>query len=131
MTNEDLKPILIKLLWNVDLANTMSMYAPDDGVITISNILYLLKEDKHNVSKYRLRLTLKELIADGIVEYKSVGCPAVESCGEYRELICDAGPPINGYTLTKKGQELDICKQLKEQFHEDMRKLCEGTNYVR
>lgn len=125
MTNEELRPILIRLLWNVDLAITLSMYAPNDSVITISNILYLLKEGKYDVSKYRLRLMLKELIAEGLVEYKSVGCPAVESCGEYRELVCDAGPPINGYKLTKKGKELDICKQLDEQFNEDMRRLCE------
>ena len=29
----------------------------------------------------------------------------------------------------KKGHELDICKQLDEQFNENMRKWSEGTNY--
>lgn len=95
MTNEELRPILIKLLWDVDLAITLSMYAPDDSVITISNILYLLKESEHEVSKYRLRLTLKELIADGVVEYKSVGCPGEDTpCFEYSGPVLEN---IDGY----------------------------------
>ena len=57
------------------------------------------------ISKYKMRKALKELIADGLIEYTSQGCPAIESCGEYTELVCEVGPPINGYALTKAGFE--------------------------
>ena len=125
MTNKELKPILIELLWRVYDACIMAPYVSTDGVIPISNILYLLKDKHSDVTKYRLRSCLKELMSEGLVEYRSVGMPAVEAGYEYVELVCEAGPPVNGYALTKAGFELDICKKLETESNEFFRKLCE------
>ena len=54
-------------------------------------------------SKYRVRKAIKGLTEKGLIERASCGCPAVESCGEYRELIYDAMPPKNGYAITAAG----------------------------
>lgn len=47
---------------------------------------------------------------EGIVERASMGCPAQFTGGEYDEMICDAAPPINGWSLTEKGRETDAYK---------------------
>ena len=75
-----------------------------------------------DISKYKMRKALKELIADGLIEYTSQGRPAIESCEEYRELVCEAGPPINGYALTKAGFESDEYKAHSEQRDRAYRK---------
>ena len=113
-----LKQKVFNSIIQAELATYMTCYGPDKAVISISNLMLFQPE----ITKYAMRKVLKELIADGVVEYTSQGCPAIESIGEYTELICDAAPPVNGYALTKAGFESDEwktaydawCKALKE-----------------
>ena len=114
----ELKQKVFNDIIQAELATYMCCYSPDRAVISISNLM-LFQPD---VTKYAMRKVLKELIADGVVEYTSQGCPAIESIGEYTELICDAAPPVNGYALTKAGFESEAwktaydawCRALKE-----------------
>ena len=78
-----------------------------------------------DVRKYKMRKALKELITDGLIEYTSQGCPAIESCGEYTELVCEAGPPINGYALTKVGFESKEYQEASKQRDRAYRRMCE------
>lgn len=86
-------------VWNaiinaeIDFLNTCCI--PSTAVSTISEIT-----SSTGLTKYGARKAIKELIKDGMIYYTSQGCPAIESCGEYRELVCEARPPINGYALT-------------------------------
>lgn len=90
-------------------------YGPDEAVVTISNLLTLHK----GMTKYRVRKALKEIMTEGLICYKSQGCPAIVSYGECPELICDARPPINGYALTEKG-----CKS--NEYKEAYAKWCKS-----
>ena len=126
MDNQELKNEVIRILWNCDLTACLSMYCNTEGVVGISNLLYLITDRYPEVTKYRLRKTLKELITEELVEFKSVGQPAIEDGYEYKELVCEARPPLNGYKLTKKGAELDICKQLNYKYEEELKKMCEN-----
>lgn len=99
MTDSEAKEKIFSLIINAQISTYEYTYAPDEAVIPISDII----RNIDGLTKYRARKAIKLLIADGIVCYKSQGCPAIESCGEYRELIAEARPPINGYCLTKKG----------------------------
>lgn len=97
------------------------LYGPDRAVVTISNICSLL-----GLTKYKARKALKELIAEGLIEYTSQGNPAVESCGEYRELVYEAMPPTNGYALTEMGfQDREYRKQY-EDWRKSMAEWAEG-----
>lgn len=104
------KRILIHII-QAELATYEAVYAPDRAVIPISWLL----EWEPEVTKYRMRKALKELIADGLIEYTSQGQPAVESYGEYLELVSEAAPPINGYALTKAGFESDEWKAASDE----------------
>ena len=116
MCNETVKDrIFHQLIW-CEIGTYISLYGPDRAVVTISNLLYLLG----NVTKYSARQALKMLIADGLVEYTSQGCPAVMSYSEVPELIADAAPPINGYALTKKGFETPEWRQAYKEWCKSM-----------
>lgn len=97
------------------------LYGPDRAVVSISNICSLL-----GLTKYKARKALKELIADGLIEYTSQGNPAVVSCGEYRELVYEAMPPTNGYALTEKGFRSDAYKEQYEAWKKSMAEWAEG-----
>lgn len=97
------------------------LYGPDRAVVTISNICSLL-----GLTRYKARKALKELIEDGLIEYTSQGNPAVESYGEYRELVYEAMPPTNGYALTEMGfQDREFRKQY-EAWKKSMAEWAEG-----
>lgn len=98
-------------------------YAPDEAVVTISNLLALHK----GMTKYKARKALKEIIAEGLICYKSQGCPAIVSCGEYQELICDARPPINGYALTEKGYKSNEYKEAYAKWCKSLEDLANGV----
>jgi len=68
------------------------------GVITPSNITYLLETSRYQVNKHIKALKLK-----GLLDYKSVNVSSDE------ELY----PPVNGYCLSKLGKET-FKKELKE-----------------
>ena len=123
MNTEFVKKRILVHIIQAELATYESCYAPDGAVIPISWLL----EWEPEVTKYRMRKALKELIADGLIEYTSQGRPAIESCGEYIELVCDAAPPINGYALTKAGFESDEWKAADQERQKAYEKMCEGV----
>lgn len=89
-----------------DTCDSVSGYPADNAVIPISQLL----ECEPKITKYLIRKALRELIADGLIIYTSLGWPAmeIEEYGEfrgYRELVCKAKPPVNGYALTNAGFE--------------------------
>ena len=116
MTTAEAKSKLLNNIISCEIGSYTTLYAPEKAVITITNLLNL----NEGLTKYRARIALKELIVEGLIEYTSQGCPAVESFGEYRELVCDARPPINGYALTKKGFESDMWKQAYAEWCKSM-----------
>lgn len=116
MYDETVKDRIFNIIIGCEIGSYTSLYAPDRAVISISNLLYLLGD----VTKYSARQALKRLIADGLIEYTSQGCPAVVSYGEVPELVADAAPPINGYALTKKGFETTEWKQAYKEWCKSM-----------
>jgi len=92
------KERVLQSIISAEIGSYMTMYGPEQAVLRISGIV-----KRTGLTKYGARKALKELMKDGYVKYTSQGCPAVESIGEYRELVCEARPPINGYALTKEG----------------------------
>lgn len=118
MTLEEAKKAIFKTLMNCQISTYTSLYAPSEAVVPIRNLMNLID----GLTKYKARKALKSLKDDGVICYKSQGCPAIESYGEYRELVCEAMPPINGYAITKQGYETqewkdayaDWCKSMEE-----------------
>ena len=118
----ELKQRVLSHIVHAEIATYESVYGPDRGVITISNLMLF----EPTATKYGMRKVLKELIADGVVEYTSQGCPAIESIGEYTELICDAAPPVNGYALTKAGFESEAWKTAYDDWCGALKKMSES-----
>ena len=118
MTLEEAKEKIFKTIINCQISTYTSLYAPDEAVITIGNLIDLID----GLTKYKARKALKILRDDGFICYKSQGCPAIVSYGEYAELVYDAAPPINGYALNKKAYDTeewktaynDWCKSMEE-----------------
>lgn len=78
-------------------------------------------------SSYRKVLNALHVLRDrGLVKRSSMGCPAVESCGEYHELECEAAPPINGWSLTEKGNDTKIAELAYQEYCEGLRKWAES-----
>ncbi len=90
-----------------EIAGYSCFFAPENAVVPISNIVF----HKPELTKYKARKALKELICEDLIFYTSQGQPALVSSGEYKELICEAQPPKNGYALTKKGFESELFRQ--------------------
>lgn len=95
-------------------------YPPKRVVVSTGNIAKL-----HLWSKYRVRKAIKGLVEKGLIERASCGNPAVESCGEYRELVCDAAPPTNGFAITPEGFK---CEQWKDMYDMWCKSLEEWAN---
>lgn len=117
-----MKSRIFDVIISCEIGSYTCSYAPDRAVIAIGNICNLIP----GLTRYGARKALKELIADGLVEYTSQGCPAVVSYGEVPELVCDARPPINGYALTKKGFESDRWKQAYAEWCKSMEEWANG-----
>lgn len=120
MTNEEAKKKIFSMLISCQISTYTSLYAPDEAVVTISNIVSSID----GMTRYRARKALHALIDDGLICYKSQGCPAIVSFGEYQELVADAAPPINGYTLTEKGYKSEEWKQAYRAWEESMEEWC-------
>lgn len=103
MTLDELKQKVFSNIVGIEISSYMG-YIGGIGVSTTSDLLGF----EPGVTRYRMRKILKELVADGVIEYVSVGCPALEN--DYHEWFCDAGPPINGYQMTDKGKATDAYK---------------------
>lgn len=123
MTLDDIKQKLFKHIISCEFATYECWYAPDCAVVPISSLMTF----EPDISKYRMRKALKELIADGLIEYTTQGRPAIESCGEYTELVCEAGSPINGYALTKAGFESTEYQEESERRDRAYREWCDSV----
>ena len=121
MTLDEIKQKLFKHIISCEFATYESCYAPDCAVVPISTLMSF----ESGISKYMMRKALKELIAEGVIEYTTQGRPAIESIGEYTELVCEAAPPINGYALTKAGFESKDYQEASEQRDRAYRRMCE------
>ena len=124
MTTEADKIQILQTLMNGEIALATTMYAPDRAVMSISNLLSL----NPGWTKYRMRMALKALMADGLIKYTSQGHPAIESCGEYRELICEALPPTNGYALTSKAYNTPIWFSMQKDFENSLKEWANGND---
>ncbi|MEZ3438613.1 MAG: hypothetical protein K1W18_07010 [Oscillospiraceae bacterium] len=69
---------------------------------------------------------IHELRDDGFVERASQGCPAIETYGEVVELLCDAAPPRNGWSLTEKARESAAYKAAVEEFDRSLEEWAKG-----
>lgn len=123
MTTEEAKKKILSCIINCEISLYTAMYTPDHAVVPISNILSLID----GLTKYRARLALKSLVDDGYIRYESQGCPAIESCGEYRELVWEAGPPINGYALTKQGFHSREWVEQYDEWNKSMEEWASGS----
>lgn len=123
-TNDEAKTKIFTMLINCQISTYTSLYAPNEAVVTISNIVNSID----GMTRYRARKALKALIEDGTICYKSQGCPAIVSCGEYQELIAEAAPPINGYTLTPKGYETEDWEQAYRSWEQSLREWSTGES---
>lgn len=115
MTQEDAVKRIYEFIISGEIGSYECTYARSRAVITISNMVDQIED----LTKYRARKALKELIDRGVIEYTSQGNPAVESYGEYRELVYDAAPPTNGYALTKDGFN-------SPEYHTAYKEWCDG-----
>ena len=115
------KEKILSTLISGELSTYTSLYAMDRAVISISNMLAL----NEGMTKHAAKKALKALISEGLVEYTSQGCPAIVSYGEYPELIEEARPPINGYTLAKRAFETE---EWKSAYAEWCRSMEEWAN---
>jgi hypothetical protein len=118
MTNEEK---IFSSIISCEIGSYMTTYGPDRAVITISNLCALNK-----LTRYAARKALKNLREEGVIEYVSQGCPAVVSYGEVPELVYEAGPPINGYALTKKGFETETWKQAYAEWNRSLEEWANG-----
>lgn len=78
------------------------------------------------LSKYKVLKILHELRDEGLVERATQGCPAQISYGETVELICEAMPPLNGWTLTHNGHESEIFKTVKKEYIRELEEWANG-----
>lgn len=95
-------------------------YCDNSGVITISDLMNFIP----GVTKYRMRKILRELKEEGLIEYRSKGCPGEED-PYYHEWNCDPAPPINGYALTEKGMETETYKTVYQNWCDSFKKWAE------
>jgi DNA-binding transcriptional MocR family regulator len=86
-----------------DIAKSHAWNFVGDDFVTSSRQL----AEKLKMPRSRVLKALHELVADGLVEKRSMGRPAVVSYGEVTELECEAMPPANGWGLTKQGYDTE------------------------
>lgn len=80
--------------------------------------------DELGITRYKALKSLHSLERNGLVKYACVGCPAVEECYEYSEIVCEAAPPKHDYLLTEKGKASDMYKKAKNDFEKTMEEWC-------
>lgn len=122
LTRSDEKAVF-HCIANCELSSYSTMYPPERVVVSTGDIAKMVLW-----SKYRTRKAIHSLVDKGLIERASCGNPAIESCGEYRELVCESAPPTNGYALTKQGFQseewkdiYDIwCRSLEEWANKDI-----------
>lgn len=111
-------PPVAKVLWALcELSN--NTYGVD--VITSKGIMSCT-----GLSKYKVIKAIHFWRDKGLVEFASIGRPAVVSYGEVEELECEAAPPVNGWSLTGKGRKSNCFKIAKKDFEKSLRDWAEG-----
>jgi predicted transcriptional regulator len=105
MTNDGKE--VFRCIGNCEVSTYMTPYSPERCVVSVPNMASLLKW-----TKYRVRKAVKALVAMGLIERASCGNPAVESFGEYHELIYESAPPTNGFAITKEGFKCEEWQKL-------------------
>ena len=104
-----------------EISSYTTMYPPQRVVISAGEIART-----NGWTVYRVRKAVKGLVEEGVIERASCGNPAVESCGEYRELVYDAAPPTNGYAITRKGFQSMEWKDIYKKWCQSMEKWANG-----
>lgn len=107
--------IVFNCIANCEVSSYSIPYPPDRVVVSTGEIAKMV-----SWSKYRVRKAIKGLVEKGLIERASCGCPAVESCGEYRELVYDAMPPKNGYAITAAGFKSQDWKDVYSMWEKSM-----------
>lgn len=97
------------------------LYGPERVVVSTGEIAKM-----HLWTKYRTRKAIKGLVEKGLIERAICGNPAIESCGEYRELVCEAMPPKNGYAITEKGFKSGEWKDIYDMWCRSMAEWADG-----
>lgn len=113
-TSSDEKAVF-QYIVNCEISSYTTMYADNRIVVSAGEIANALLW-----TKYRARKAIKNLVSEGYIERASVGRPAIESYGEYRELVYDAMPPKNGYALTSKSFRCEEWKVLYAEWCKSM-----------
>lgn len=119
MTSDEQK--VFQIIINCEISLYTQTYTLNRAVVSAGDIAKIL-----SWTKYRVRKAIKNLVHDGLIKRDSVGCPAVESVGEYRELIFEARPPMNGYSITKRGFESTEWKETYNEWEESMKEWANG-----
>lgn len=122
MDQKEAKRLIFDFIINAEIGSYECSIPRDKAVVRIGNMVKYID----GLTLYRSRKALKELMDEGKVYYTSQGCPAVESSGEYRELICDAMPPINGYALTKMGFSSEEFRTAYKKWCDELKRWAEG-----
>lgn len=115
--NED-ESLILKIMCSAEIGTYTQLYGPDQAVLPISFFTTPL-----TWTKYRIKKALKGLISIGYVKFTSQGRPAIVSYGEVPELVCEAKPPVNGYTLTESAFKTPIWRKMYAEWEADMAKL--------
>lgn len=106
---------------NCEVSSYSIQYPPERVVVSTGDIAKM-----HGWTKYRTRKAIKGLVEKGLIERASCGNPAVESCGEYRELVYEASPPTNGYAITKQGFASEEWKDIYDMWCRSMEEWANG-----
>ena len=112
---------VFQCIGNCEVSTYTTLYSPERCVVSTGNIASLLLW-----TKYRVRKAVKSLVDKGLLERASCGHPAVESDGEYRELVCESAPPTNGYAITDKGFKSEEWKALYDAWNRSMEEWANG-----
>ena len=107
---------------NCEVSAYTIMYPPQRVVVSTGEIAKMCLW-----SKYRARKAIKGLVEKGLIERASCGNPAVVSCGEYAELVCESAPPKNGYAITEQGFQSEEWKSIYELWCRSMEEWANGT----
>lgn len=113
--------VLLEII-GCEISGYTTAYATDRAVISAKNVSRNL-----NAPIYQVRKSIRKLVNIGYIERCSVGRPAIESNTENGyELICEALPPLNGFSLTELGFESEYYKREYDRFNESMKEWANG-----
>ena len=113
--------VLLEII-GCEISSYTTAYTTDRVVISAKNVSRNL-----NAPIYQVRKSIRKLVNIGYIERCSVGRPAIESNTENGyELICEALPPLNGFSLTELGFESEYYKREYDRFNESMKEWANG-----